>query len=363
MNTSNPLDPRPSDWEAALKVIEAAELRHDRAVLRRRWAGWGALVLVLFWGGFAWLSRVDSGASVVPAHSTQLGGNSGIETEGAPEQSTAFSVSVEPTTEQQAQVDGSDIEGAPAVAPRSSGFVMQATDELLPASLDEPPFVALLEQEEVEQLDARPLRLLGQRGGADLVPSLREVSERPVERRWNPFLGREVDAWLAGVSVAWSSDWRVPVLRVGAVRDQRDRHWFARPEQGVFGQYTARSISSNEAFWALIGADWTRHITGRWSSVASVECQLLLARHMTPAAQLLGEPLVPTSAPVWGTLEEERRMRVCLALGADWAATEHHALRLAVSGYFGADRPFDYLVQTSGAPRTFGELRATWIWK
>ena len=363
MNTSNPLDPRPSDWEAALKVIEVAELRHDRAVLRRRWAGWGALVLVIFWGGFALLSRLDSGASVVPPHSQQSGANSGIETEGAPDQPTSFSGSVEPTAEQQARVEGADNVGPPAVAPRSSGLVMQATDDLLPASPDEAPFVAFPELGEVERLGARPMRLFGQRGSAELVPALLEARERPVERKWNPFLGREVDAWLAGVSVAWSSDWRVPVLRVGAVRDQRDRRWFARPEQGVFGQYTVRSISSNEAYWALIGADWTRHITGRWSSVASVECQLLIARHMTPAAQLLGEPLVPASAPVWGTLEEERRMRVRLALGADWAATEHHALRLAVSGYFGADRPFDYLDQTSGAPRTFGELRATWIWK
>ena len=58
MNPSNPFEPRPGDWEAALKAIEAAEHRHDRWVRVRRWTGASAVAGLLLWGGW-WLLQVD----------------------------------------------------------------------------------------------------------------------------------------------------------------------------------------------------------------------------------------------------------------------------------------------------------------
>ena len=391
----NPLEPRPGDWEAALKAIEEAEVRHDRAVRWRKRGKLGGAVVVLFlafWGVY----NVLVGEEAAPKQVAQVEavGSDASEVIG---EATAPSA-VEPAEWSAPAVleEGSDL-GNEESAFNNSDDVKATTGEFTEREIDEVPAgerrtMELSEvsagehlaiesggvpaeerqtmepSEEVEaSSDVRELirlepGLIEQSMKGTLMPVDLQPSDENVERRWSLFLGREQAAWVAGVAAQFGGE-RMPTLRLGTVWDQRNHQWVAHPQEGVFGPKPARGIASEEAHWAVAGMDWKGHLKGRWGWVVGCEGQFLIARLMTPSTYVQSESLAPSGPEVWGTLEEERRGRFRWSVGTEWAATGRHAVRFALGGYVHPEWQLDYMNFTSGAPRTVGEFRATWFWK
>ena len=361
----NPLEPRPGDWEAALKVIQEAELRHDRKVLWRKRLGMGAAaaaVALALWGGYSLRdAEVASEAQTVevPSERTQAPESDDAVLQGGGDQ-TSLPAEVQEVSETPAnEVAESPVEAAPVQRtqrPRAAGESVGAR----------PSAELAKSQSALEYPIARvpiPLpALLSQSHRPSFMPISSKVAEAPMERRWSVHVGREQGAWFAGVTTAlWGEG--MPALRLGMTWDQRSRQWVAHPEAGVFGPRPARGIASDEAHWIGAGADWTRHLKGRWGWAATCEAQFLVARLMTPSTYEQSESLAPSGTSVWGTLEEEQRIRLRWSVGADWSVTDRQSVRLAIGGYLTPERQWDYMDFTSGAPRTVGELRATWFWK
>lgn len=367
MNPSDPFVPQPGDWEAALEVIQASEARHDRGVFLRRWAGWGGLVLLL--GAVIWMGArgegdvapmVESREAAAPATPLQGDGspraNAGTDVDAG---TAAASNGAEPAARAP----------QPADPPRLRAASVQP--QRLPASVP-----ASADQQEGWQADERRaldapalLRSLGFAAfaGADLaapLPRVKAASEPLATARNNAagFLARESSAWAAGLTLSWSTDWRIPSVRVGGVWDQRARQWAALPERDGLGHArAAKAMASDAAVWALLATDWDRHLRGRWSLSASLEGQILLARELAPSTVLPSESLAPSAPAVWGALEEESRIRLRWSVGTTWSVTERQALRFDVGGYWAPQSELPHLAFTHGSPLPVGEFRATWL--
>lgn len=355
----NPLEPRPGDWEAALNVIHAAEVRHDRRLLRRKRLGAisavaALLILAFFGGGRLRDQEVLLEQQSAEVHDERFG--TSVSEVAAVE--TPLPAAVEEVEESPADATVERLAEWAPVQRRSADQSVAAQVETNPSSESSEPVDFI--QEPLMRIQLPDL--LDNSSSAAFVPMINEDVEGASSRKWSVYAGREPGAWVAGVTASLWGD-RMPALRLGTTWDQRSRQWVAHTEDGVFGPKPARGISSDEAHWVSAGADWTGHLKGRWGWAATCEGQFLVARLMTPSTYSLSESLVPGGPAVWGTLEEEQRIRFRWSVGAEWAMTERQSVRLAVGGYVTPERQLDYMDFTFGAPRTVGELRATWFWK
>lgn len=378
-----------------MKVIQEAEVRHDRAVRWRERGKLGGAAVVLslaFWGAFSALV----GEEAAPKQVAQVEAIDADASEVIGEATAPSAVEPAEWSAPAVPEVGADL-GNEEPAFNDLDDVEAVTEELAEKEIDEVPAGArrAMESSEVSEgehlaiesggVSAEEREAMGPseevKASVDLKelirsePSLIEQSmkgtllsvdlqpgDENVERRWSVFLGREQAAWVAGVAAQFGGE-RMPTLRLGTIWDQRNHQWVAHAEEGVFGPKPARGIASDEAHWALAGLDWTGHLKGRWGWVVSCEGQFLITRLMTPSTYVQSESLAPSGPEVWGTLEEERRGRFRWSVGTDWAATERHAVRFAIGGYVHPERQLDYMNFTSGTPRTVGEFRATWFWK